>query len=293
MRIDSIAVLGPGLLGGSLLHDARRLGFRDIRAWARKEEVVRQIRDLKLADIASTDLAEVVRGASFLVLATPVGAYPILARQLAALNLDSGALITDVGSVKAQVLETAGCEFRGAGLSFIGSHPMAGSEATGLDAAQPNLFQNAACILTPEADADQGHLSMLWEFWEGLGCRVSKMAAEDHDQVVARISHMPHLAAAAVTLAALRGDPTIAQFAAGGLRDTTRVASGDPSMWSEILLENRDSVLAVGRDLHRSLGELLEMLEKMAHQPLLSALEEAKRLRETRYPAQSHPKKPS
>ena len=285
MPINSIAVFGPGLLGGSLLHDARRLGFHDIRACTRREEVAGRLRRENLADLVSTHVAEVATGAEFLVLAAPVGACVKLAEEIATCPLAPNALVTDVGSVKQPVLDSVGRIFQERGISFIGSHPMAGSEVKGLAAAQPGLFQKAACILTPEAHTNPADLVRLREFWNLLGCEVTEMEAGRHDSVVARISHMPHVAAVAVTLAALGADPTIARFAAGGLRDTTRVASGDPDMWEEILLENRQAVLAATQDLHQSLGELLEMFKKVAHQPLQSALREAKRLRETRYPS--------
>ena len=160
---------------------------------------------------------------------------------------------------------------------------MAGSEAVGLDAARAGLFDGAACILTPEADTPPAAVRAVESFWQSLGCRVSRMEAGYHDEVVARISHMPHAAAAAVTLAAMEKDPAIAAFAAGGLRDTTRVASGDAGMWREILLENRAAVLPALEDLHRLTGDLLEMLRDADEDKLLRFLAEARRLRATRY----------
>lgn len=285
MTESSIAILGPGLLGGSILHDAKRLGCPHVAAWARRAEVVDAIQSKGLATVATTELEEAVRSAQLIILASPVGAYPALARQLCALNLASTVIVTDVGSVKGPVVDGAGKIFREAGITFIGSHPMAGSEAKGLAAAKTGLFQDAACILTPEEGCPPEALARLTAFWESFGCHVSTMTAAKHDQVVAKISHMPHLAAAAVTLAALEQSPEIARFAAGGLRDTTRVASGDPEMWREILLENRPAVLASGRQLHQKLGELLEFLEKMEDQALRDALQQAKALRDARYAA--------
>ncbi len=283
MLVESIAVLGPGLLGGSILHDAMRLGVPSVRAYARRLEVCQEIDRLCLAHIATTDLARAVQGASLIVLASPVGTYPQLVENLLSCPLADDVLITDVGSVKGMVLATAGKLCRAAGRTFIGSHPMAGSEAKGLLASRARLFEQAACILTPESDTPPPALVSLTQFWTDLGCRVSTMDAARHDQVVARISHMPHLAAVAVTLAALGEDPDIAQFAAGGLRDTTRVASGDPEMWREILLENRPAVLAAGRDLQQKLAALLSWLETQEEAPLVQALATAKQLRDQRY----------
>ena len=284
---SSVAILGPGLLGGSLLHDAKRLGWSDVRAWTRRREVAQQIQSARLAHLATTDLREAVRGADLIVLASPIGTYQQLIDQLMQTDLTPGVTITDVGSVKGPVVHGIGRQLADAGIAFVGGHPMAGSEAKGLDAARPFLFQDAACLLTPIASTPAESLQKVTAFWNTLGARVSSVDPDLHDSIMARISHVPHLAAAAIILAALREDPSIAQFAAGGLRDTTRVASGDPAMWEEILRENRAAVLLAGRDLHQKLGELLEFLENMDHQPLLAALEKAKHLRDARYPCQS------
>ena len=281
---SSVAILGPGLLGGSLLHDAKRLGWKNVRAWTRREEITRRILDAGLAQISSTDLGTCVNGADLIVLASPIGTYASLTADLLRLPLASGVTITDVGSVKGPVVHGIGRQLTEAGIAFVGGHPMAGSEAKGLDAARPHLFDNTACLLTPVASTPAAALRQVSSFWLSLGSRVTSVDPDLHDAIMARISHVPHLAAAAIVLAALSEDPSIAQYAAGGLRDTTRVASGDPAMWEEILRENRSAVLHAGRELHQKLGELLEFLENMDHHPLLSALRQAKHLRDARYP---------
>ncbi|MBP7949602.1 MAG: prephenate dehydrogenase/arogenate dehydrogenase family protein [Verrucomicrobiales bacterium] len=283
MNERTIAILGPGLLGGSLLQDGLRLGWR-MQAWARREETAAAIRIHGLAAVATTDLAQAVQGASLIILTTPTGTYESLARRLAACQLELDAVVTDVGSVKQAVLDGAGCILRKAGIPFVGSHPMAGSHEVGLDAARTGLFASAACLLTPEPDTSPGALQRVRNFWETLGCRVVEMNAAAHDAAVAHVSHMPHLAAAAVTLAALAEQPELGALAAGGLRDTTRVASGDPAMWKEILMTNRTAVLDAARKLQRNLGELLEMLEKVEDQALFTRLTAAKALRDARYP---------
>lgn len=280
---STLAVFGPGLLGGSLLMDARALGVSALRVWARKEDRLKQVRDRGLADFASTDAHDVAAGADIVVLCVPVGGMKELAEKIVHSPLAENAIITDVGSVKAAVLAGAGEVCRQAGITFIGSHPMAGAETAGLEAARTGLFHHAACILTPTLDTPAPALNRLHAFWQALGCRTSEMEAAHHDSLVARISHLPHLAAVAATLASFKPDATMAQFAAGGLRDTTRVASGPPDMWREILLENRQAILPALADLHQATGELLEILEKADEGKLLALLEEAKTLRATRY----------
>lgn len=279
----TLAIYGPGLLGGSLLLEARARGAKQVKVWARSPQGVEKVRARGLADLASTDAREIAEGADFLILAVPVGAMAGLAAEICRAHPAPGAVVTDVGSVKAAVLAGAGAVCRHAGVAFVGSHPMAGAETPGLDAARAGLFKNAACLLTPDNATDPAALEKVDQFWTALGCRTSRLDAHHHDEVVARISHLPHLSAVAATLASFKPDASMAQFAAGGLRDTTRVASGLPSMWREILAENRTAILPALRDLHAVTGDLLEILERGDDDRLLARLEEARELRATRY----------
>lgn len=284
LKDTRLAVFGPGLLGGSLLHDARTLRARELRVWARREESLAAVRRAGLADFASTDAAAVAEGADILVLCVPVGGMKMLAQQLTAAPSAAGAVFTDVGSVKGMVMREVAPVFAAAGLTFIGSHPMAGSERTGLEAARRGLYQAAACILTPAADAPRAAVERLHGFWQALGCRTSEMDAAAHDVIVARVSHLPHAAAVLTVLAAFRPDAAAATFAAGGLRDTTRVASGDPAMWREILMENREAVLPALRDFREVAARLIALLENGEAAALEVMLEEARQLRASRYP---------
>ncbi len=285
----SIVVIGPGLLGGSLLKDARELGCLHLAAYARRVDAIEEIRSLALADVATTDLQAAVALASLIILATPVGSYPAIARQLTQCQLQPDVLVTDVGSVKGVVMAETADIFGRASIPFIGSHPMAGKEQAGLAASQTGLYKNALTILTPpeawsivSTPLDVA-LGRLREFWAAVGSRVCQMTVSEHDHTVARISHLPHLAAVAVVLAAQKQDPAIAHFGAGGLRDTTRVASGSPAMWKEILMENRKEVVLAATDLRRVLDELIQTLTAGDTAHLESLLEEAKKLRDLRY----------
>jgi prephenate dehydrogenase len=279
-----LAVFGPGLLGGSLLHDARALGARELRVWARRGASLEAVRQAGLADFVSTSAAAVADGADLLVLCVPVGAMTELARELAHARAAAGAVFTDVGSVKGMVMRTVAPVFAAAGLTFIGSHPMAGSERTGFAEARAGLYRDAACILTPPPHSPPAALARLHGFWQALGCRTSEMDAETHDAVVARVSHLPHAAAVLTALAAMQPEPGQARFAAGGLRDTTRVAAGDPAMWREILMENRAALLPALRDLLRNAENFTAAVESGDAAQVQSLLEEARRLRATRWP---------
>lgn len=277
-----IAILGPGLLGGSLLLALRaRVPGVHLQAWARRDAAVMAVRERKIADFASARLEEAVEGADFIVLCTPVEQMAPLARQLATAPVQKGCVVTDVGSVKAAVVFSLEEIFARSPLHFVGSHPMAGSEKAGLEAARAELFNGTSCLLTPTLLTDTVAMQKVRAFWQQVGCRLQEMPPEEHDRKVARISHLPHLAAAAVTLAALHQDPDAAGCIGNGFRDTTRVAAGDPDLWRGIVMENRAEVMAALTDARDRFNELLAMLEKLDDKALRHFLSEAKVLRDS------------
>lgn len=276
-----LAILGPGLLGGSVALAARRR-WPDLRIqmWARREEAVKQLQAMDLADVVSTDLGVATAGASLIVLATPVESMPSLAEQLVSLPLAADAVVTDVGSVKGFVVDRLEPMFSGSRATFLGSHPMAGSERAGIEAARADLFEKAACLVTPTALSNRKAVERVRAFWEGLGGRVIEMSPEQHDREVARVSHLPHLMAAVTTLAGVAGDSGVLRCAGNGFRDTTRVAAGDPGLWTGIVAQNRAEILAAVRDAAGQMGELLEMLETLDEDRLRQWFAQAKSLRD-------------
>jgi len=276
-----LAVLGPGLLGASLALAAKvRWPEMEVALWARRPEAVRQVLEHRVAAQASTDLAEVVAGASLIVLATPVDTLGALAAQLAELPLAEGTVITDVGSVKGLVVAELEPMFSAGAASFIGSHPMAGSEKAGMAAARADLFHGATCVLTPTECSLPAALARVRAFWTGLGCRLVEFSPAEHDRLVARISHLPHLMAAVTTLAALSADRAPLDCAGNGFRDTTRVAAGDPDLWTGIIRQNHSEILTAVRDAAAQTAELLAILEALDEEKLRRFLSEAKRLRD-------------
>ena len=220
MKTDfqNITILGGGLLGGSL---ALALGGLEnpptVSLWARKQETVEAARELGIAG-ATGDLGEAVRDADLIVLAVPVGSMAALLTAALEARLRDGCLITDVGSVKRVPHQQLGPLLIGRKIQFIGSHPMAGSERNGLAAVTANLFKNAACLLTNDDGAPAELTAALERFWKTIGCRTSWMSAAVHDELVARISHLPHLIAASAARVCLK-DPAEGRFGGGGLRD--------------------------------------------------------------------------
>lgn len=279
---STIAILGPGLLGGSVALAARATeAATRIHLWARRESAIDEVRSLGIADLASTDLAEVVAGADLIVLATPVGVMPELVRQLLDVPPPPGAIMTDLGSVKGCVVTAIDALLADrTELRFVGSHPMAGKERAGIEHACADLFCGAACVITPGSSSTPAAIDAITKFWQQLGCRTTQMRPEQHDEAVARISHLPHLAASLVATVALAGDPSAGNVAGAGLRDTTRVASGSPQMWAEILLENRAAIAPALRELADRVSEALTLLESDDRGGLQSVLQQSKELRD-------------
>ncbi|MBL9150913.1 MAG: prephenate dehydrogenase/arogenate dehydrogenase family protein [Verrucomicrobiales bacterium] len=286
MLFSRIAIFSPGLLGGSLVRAIHRqsAGSVEVRVWGRREEPLQCLRDEGAATFASTNAAEVADGADLIVLAMTIGAMrATLEPVLAAGALAPGAIVTDVGSVKGSVVAALEAPVTAAGGYFVGSHPMAGSEQKGLDHATADLFTDAACLITPTTTSDPGAVDRVEDFWRWLGCRTARMSPERHDETVSRISHLPHVVASLVVEAALRESPDAAIYAGGGFRDTTRVASGPPEMWTEILLENRDAVLARLEQFHALTGEMLAFLRDRREEDLHRFLSGAKERRDHIY----------
>ncbi len=212
------------------------------------------------ADAVTADLAAAVKDADLIVLCVPVGAMAGLAAKIAPV-ISRECVVTDVGSVKGSVLAELRPIFRERG-RFVGSHPMAGSEHTGLAAARANLFDHTRCIVTPEPDTDAAALATVCDFWQGIGCRVIELPAAEHDECVALISHLPHLVAAALVNTVAARNEHAFRVVGPGFRDTTRVASGPPALWREILRENSAAVLPA---IDALIAELAEFRQTLAH----------------------------
>lgn len=271
-----LAILGPGLLGGSITLAARARGGFRVGLWARRAEAVAEIEARGIADRASTDLRAIVADAQLVIFCMPIGAMPALAREIVDV-IPAGAVVTDVGSVKAPVCAELGAIFRERG-RFVGSHPMAGSEQTGLAAAHARLFEGAVAIVTPEAETDPAAVATVREFWTALGSRVLQLAPPEHDEIVALISHFPHLLAATLVQTVTEQNVRAFDFCGPGFRDTTRVAAGPPAMWAEILAQNREAVRDAAEAMIVKLNEIVTLLDR--ERPMTDFLTSAKAQRD-------------
>ncbi|HLG46409.1 MAG TPA: prephenate/arogenate dehydrogenase family protein [Reyranella sp.] len=245
---DRIALIGIGLIGGSIARDARKRGLaKHIVAATRSAETAAKANELKLADHCGTDLAAAVKGADLVIVCTPVGACGAATKAIAG-SLRAGCIVSDVGSVKQAVIADMKPHIP-AGVHFVPAHPVAGTEYSGPEAAILDLFQGRNCILTPLPGVDAAAADRLEAFWRALGSDVNRMDPAHHDRILAITSHLPHLIAYTIVGTAddLGGhlNSEVLKYAAGGFRDFTRIAASDPTMWRDVFLNNKEAVLEV------------------------------------------------
>ncbi|MCE9590571.1 MAG: prephenate dehydrogenase/arogenate dehydrogenase family protein [Planctomycetes bacterium] len=257
--IDRVAIVGTGLLGGSLGLGLRALGYRGaILGVGRRPETLKTARDAGCVTETTTDLRQAVIASGLVVMATPLGHFVSLLEQIAACN-HRDLIITDVGSTKGEVCAHARRLLSVPG-RFIGSHPMAGGERHGPEFARADLFNGKPCIVTPADGADFNALNMVESMWSALGMKTVRMTPEEHDQAVAKISHLPHAVAALLVQLAKRGGAM--RVASTGFADTTRVASGDAEVWTDIFLTNRAALSSALDELAKDVTRLRDLLQR-------------------------------
>ena len=259
--IRRLAVVGVGLLGGSVAKATRARGIaREVIGIGRDAGRLQAAVDDGALDRATTDLAEGLKGVDFVVLAAPVRTIEDLLDRLWDVA-PADAIVTDVGSSKAAIVRKAEALAQRRRLTFVGSHPMAGSEKSGYGVARADLFQGALVVVTPTNAVAPAAAKTVTAFWEHLGARVTTLDPEAHDAAVAAVSHLPHLVACALVAGIMRDAPGALSIAARGFKDTTRIAAGDPRMWQEIFLANRIPLADAVRAFRRALDELEALIQ--------------------------------
>ena len=278
--IGRLAVVGLGLLGGSVAKAARARGLaRSIVAVGRRLETIEAARQDGTVDEVTTDLAAGVAGADFCLLATPVTTLEGLLPAVWGAAAD-GALITDVGSTKASIVAATDRLAGQRPLRFVGSHPMAGSEKSGYGVARADLFQGATVVLTPTERTDAAALERVAALWDAFGARVLRLEPAAHDRAVAAVSHLPHFVADALVDAVLRMDAGFFEVAGRGFRDTTRIAAGSPPMWREIFHDNRAALAEALAAFRKSLDHLEAMVAAGDGEALERELDRLKQVRD-------------
>lgn len=259
VRFRKITIIGVGLLGGSLGLAVKRrklVSPGGVAGFVRRVASLKDCEKAGAVDFATTDLLAAVWDAELVILCTPLAQMRSRVREMLP-ALKRGAIVTDVGSVKTGVVRELESLVAGAGAHFVGSHPMAGAEKTGVGAASADLFVNAVCVVTPTGRSNPKAVQKVERFWKSLGARTLRLAPPQHDLLVSRSSHLPHVLAAALAGYVLKPKQPAHQAAlcANGFRDTTRIASGSPEMWRDIALANR-------KHLERALQGFVSDLEK-------------------------------
>jgi cyclohexadieny/prephenate dehydrogenase len=262
---NRLALIGVGLIGSSIARAARAQGVvGSIVATARSAATRARIAELGLADQVVESNAAAVSGADLIIVSIPVGQSGAVAQEIGR-HLAPGAIVSDVGSVKASVLRDMAPHIP-AGVHFVPAHPVAGTEYSGPDAGFAELFVNRWCILTPPPDAHKTAVERLAAFWGALGANVETMTAEHHDLVLAVTSHLPHLIAYTIVGTAdefaqvTRSE--VLQFSAGGFRDFTRIAASDPTMWRDVFLANKEAVLEMLGRFNQDIAGLTEAIRR-------------------------------
>lgn len=253
-----LSILGVGLLGGSVgLAVKRHLTTCEIVGYGHSRDTLEKALRFGAVDRISSTPQQAVADADLILLATPVGVFGKILKELVA-AVKPGAIVTDVGSTKRSVVEQ-GEHLLPAHAAFVGSHPIAGSEKRGIDFARADLLTDALCILTPTPRTPPPALEQVESFWRALGMRTTRMDPAHHDHVLADVSHLPHALAAAVVN--LQAEEALG-VAGRGFADSTRIAGGDPGLWRDILLDNRDAVLSSLDRLSAQVQHLRQALER-------------------------------
>lgn len=277
-----ITICGVGLIGGSLalvLREKKLVGR--IVGLGRTQANLEVARTRGMLDEVTRDPAEAARGADLVMLAVPIRTMPATLAPMIP-HLPQGAVITDVGSVKGWVVRELEPMLK-PGMSLVAAHPIAGKETTGAGAAERDLFVNRRVIVTPSATSTPEAVNKIEELWRATGATVERMDPDTHDQILARASHLPQIVASA--LAASLADEKVAgrlaaEFGAGGLRDTTRIAASSPEMWRDICLTNRDAILSALRVYSATFAEFERLVEAGDGDRLAALLERGRAMRE-------------
>jgi len=282
--INRLAIIGIGLIGGSLSLALKQSGsVKHVVGFSRKASTRSEALSLGVIDSAVSSIADAIQNADIVVLAVPVGAIADALISIAPYVKDN-MIITDVGSVKSQVVDAAklalGDKFR----QFVPGHPISGTEKSGPAAAFAELYQEHKVVLTPTKQTDEVAIKKIRNMWKAAGAEVSIMTAEHHDDVLAATSHLPHLLAFNLVdmLAEEGGDVAeVLRYAAGGFRDFSRIASSDPEMWRDISLTNSTAILSLLKKYQHQMSLLQQAIEQQDADYLIAVFERAKQARDT------------
>ena len=282
VKVQTVCIIGTGLIGGSLALALKKSGFcQRIVGAGRTEATLKKALELGVVDHYETDFSLAVKEADIVVVAVPLSAMKNVFEQIAP-ALSATAIVTDAGSAKQSVIKDAEAVFGEAATRFVAGHPISGTEKSGVTAAFTELYENRKVILTPTDNTDAPAVTLVSEMWQAAGAEVESMDAEHHDMVLAGTSHLPHVLAFGLVdcLNSLEDVDEIFRFAAGGFRDFTRIASSDPVMWRDICLSNRKDILDMMNKYQDQLLTISSALENNDGEALIEIFARAKKARD-------------
>jgi len=272
-RFNRIAIIGVGLIGGSLGLAIRKKGLaKEVVGVCRTKRSLQLAKKMKAIDRGTLSASHAVQGADLVILATPIRTISQLTRTLSD-TFQPGAIITDVASTKADLVRAVE-KFLPKHVTFVGSHPMAGREVGGVSYATPTLFEGHVCFMTPHKKTSQSAFKRLRQFWRMLGSKVTVVSPQRHDQLTASFSHLPHLVAA---LLVLHGEKI--ELSGTGFRDMTRIASSDPRLWQDVVESNQKEILKSLSRFQKRLNHMAKLLKKRKMQAIQHTLRKAKERR--------------
>jgi len=279
--IKKITIIGVGLIGGSLAKAIKNNNLAEaVFGFGRNLSRLKDAQKSNIIDQYSIDISEALEGASIVVIATPVGTFESILRELKP-YITEGMIITDVGSTKTGIARSAREILVEMASCFVPAHPIAGKEKSGFESSDAELFLNKKVIITPlEINTDKT-ISSLKKLWEDVGADVDFMSAESHDELLGMTSHLPHMLAFSLVNYLITQNPSASIYAAGGFKDFSRIASGDAVMWRDICLNNRDQIIAHIKSYQETLSALVNVIDNQDKEKLESFFRDAKTTRDS------------
>jgi cyclohexadieny/prephenate dehydrogenase len=282
MMFKKVCIIGCGLIGSSLARAIRINNLAEkIVSSNRSEEVNKKVIELKIVDESSADTKKMVAGADLVIIATPLSSYKNIILNIKD-SLKKDSILTDVGSVKEKIMNIVEKNLP-KNISWIPSHPIAGTEESGPESGFSKLFKNRWCILTPNENANKKNINLLKIFWEKIGSKVDIMKADQHDYILAITSHIPHLIAYNLVNTSLdvqeKSGSSVVKYSAGGLRDFTRIASSNPIMWRDIFIQNKKNSSEMIDKFIENLEDLKKAIESEDGKKLEKIFTKTKKIR--------------
>ena len=279
--MKKVCIIGIGLIGGSLAKAIKKTHQSEIVfGYGRDEERLERAQKGNVIDQYSADIGEALDGANMVIVATPVGSYESILKEMKP-YITKDMIISDVGSTKVSVIEAVKAVFDGVLDNFIPAHPIAGKEKSGFEVSDADLFVNKKVIITPLENNNPESIKMLVKMWEGIGAEVDFMTPKSHDDLLGMTSHLPHMLAFSLVNYLITQHPEASVYAAGGFKDFSRIASGDAIMWRDICLHNREAIVEHIKGYQESLNTLVEAIDSQNKEQLESLFRKAKNTRDS------------